>query len=546
MKTKKFVLLVMTAITTMAGSVNGQTTNEDYEQTVTPESPMDFTTRIINPGFETGIDGWTNEAGFKTFERATWRGIMDDVCISGNAYLNLFHNEAKTGRIVQTIKDIPNGVYAVKAGIFTNTPGANIFANDNIVPAEVNETKFYTVYTIVENHQIDFGYFSSHEKDFWSVADNFSITYYGNNDDAMQLYQEKNGGYSEEETAAAYEKLKETIQTAQSIIDYIGGDDYDRLDEEIQKAIDMTSHRQSSLSEIYSETMVLNEMIKNGREFKSAHDQLGQLVEELEQSIRKYRDTCSSQTVSDARQLLWDAQDAYYYIDRTTTTEMNQYINQINHMLEILPLPAFIDPDEQPEDYTSHIINPGFENQMEGWTNIPAFTECKPTNWANMLDGKYMSGTYYMNLFSHPDTGQAGTLYQTINNLPAGKYYIGASVFSNRDGLVFFANDIEIPIPIGPEKAPFGDFYGTYIKIEEGESLTFGVRTNTKVEFWGAVDNFTLTRYVKSESTDIQSFNINSNAVEIFTLSGNKIERLQEGINIVRDNKGNTRKVYVK
>ena len=176
MKTKKFVLLVMTAITTMAGSVNGQTTNEDYEQTVTPESPMDFTTRIINPGFETGIDGWTNEAGFKTFERATWRGIMDDVCISGNAYLNLFHNEAKTGRIVQTIKDIPNGVYAVKAGIFTNTPGANIFANDNIVPAEVNETKFYTVYTIVENHQIDFGYFSSHEKDFWSVADNFSIT----------------------------------------------------------------------------------------------------------------------------------------------------------------------------------------------------------------------------------------------------------------------------------------------------------------------------------------------------------------------------------
>lgn len=546
MKTQKNVIWLMAAIMMMANHAKAQISNEDYEQTVTPDKAVDFTERIINPGFETSIEGWFNEAGFKTYERATWKGIMDNVCISGNAYLNLFHNEARTGRVVQTLKDIPNGVYAVKAGVFTNTPGANIFANENIVPAEVNETKFYTVFTIVKNHLIDFGYYSSHEKDFWSVVDNFSITYYGNGDDAMLFYEEMTGGVSEEETTAAYEKLNETILAAQSIIDYLGGDDYDNLDKEIQKATDMKDNRQASLPEIYSQTMVLNEMIKSARQFKDTHDLLGRQIEELEQSIRKHRETTASQTLSDAKQLLWDAQDAFYYIDNTTTEEMNQYIKQISHILEILPLPAFIDPNGQPEDYTNHIINPGFEKQMEGWTNEPAFTECKPTNWANMLDGKYMNGTYYMNLFSHPDTGQAGTLYQTISNLPAGVYYIGASVFSNRDGLVFFANNIEIPIPIGPEKPPYGDFYGTYINLEEGEDLTFGVRTNTKVEFWGAVDNFTLTRYEKAESTDIQSVNINPNKYEIFTLSGNKIDHLQKGINIVRDNKGNTRKVFVK
>ena len=99
---------------------------------------------------------------------------------------------------------------------------------------------------------------------------------------------------------------------------------------------------------------------------------------------------------------------------------------------------------------------------------------------------------------------------------------------------------------INEKQPPYGDFYGTYINIEEGEDLTFGVRTNTKVEFWGAVDNFTLTRYTKAESTNIQSVSINSNNCEIFTLSGNKIDRLQKGINIVRDSKGNTRKVFVK
>ena len=545
MKTKRRVIWLMAAMIMMNGA-KAQISNEEYEQTVTPDQAVDFTERIINPGFETSIEGWVNEAGFKTFERATWKGIMDNLCISGNAYLNLFHNEARTGRIVQTLKDIPNGVYAVKAGVFTNTPGANIFANEDIVPAEVNETKFYTVYTIVKNHLIDFGYYSSHEKDFWSVVDNFSITYYGNGDDAKLFYNEKTGGVSEEETDAAYKKLNETIETAESIIDYIGGDDYDSLYKEIQKSTDMAGHQQASISEIYSQTMVLNEMIKRARQFKDTHDLLGKQIDELEQSIRKYKDTTARQTLSDAMQLLWEAQDAFYYIDRTTTEEMNQFIEQIGHFLDILPLPAFIDPNGYPEDYTSHIINPGFEMQMEGWTNEPAFTECTPTNWASMLDGKYMNGTYYMNLFSHPETGQAGSLYQTVSNLPAGVYYIGASVFSNRNGLVFFANDIEIPIPIGPEKAPYGDFYGTYINIEEGEDLTFGVRTNTKVEFWGAVDNFTLTRYTKAESTNIQSVSINSNNCEIFTLSGNKIDRLQKGINIVRDSKGNTRKVFVK
>ena len=158
---------IFTSVLLLAAAVlSAAQTQNDYEQTVTPESPVDFTSRIQNPDFEQSLSGWVNEAGFVTFERATWGGVKDGRCISGTYYLNLYHSTGLKGRVVQTVKGIPNGVYAVKAGVFTNTAGANIFAENNIVPAVVDATQFYTAYALVEDSTIAFGYYSTHEKDF--------------------------------------------------------------------------------------------------------------------------------------------------------------------------------------------------------------------------------------------------------------------------------------------------------------------------------------------------------------------------------------------
>lgn len=535
--------LAVLAIAT-SQELRAQFQDTDYEQTVTPKSPVDFTSRIQYPDFEQGLTGWVNEAGFVTFERASWNGVKDGKCISGTYYLNLYHSSGLKGRVVQTVKDVPNGVYAVKAGVFTNTPGANIFAGDNIVPAVVNATQFYTAYALVEDSTLELGYYSTHEKDFWSVVDNFSLTYYGNGDDARQLYQEVSGAQEAEALAKIYGRLMEAVDIAEALLDDLGGKYFDDLAAEVRMAREMFERQQATALEIEAQIARLNELISTGRQFKEAHDQLGKLLGELREGIAKYKDAGSPRRLARAAQLLEEMQDAYYYIDLTTTEEMNSLATRCKNMLEQLPLPDFIDDDEKAEDCTRLITNPGFENGSDGWVNDPIFEDCKPTNWATMIDGTYMTGSYYMNLFC-PANYHAGSLHQTITSLPPGKYHVGASVFSNRAGLVFFANDHEVAIPIGPSSAPYGRFFGIYLTVAEGETLTFGVRTNEAVEFWGAVDDFTLTRYVK-DTTGILPLQADAGKEDIYTLTGARKDSVGKGISILRTSDGRTRKVFTK
>ena len=545
MNRAKLISLTLAALVIATSQeLRAQSQDTDYEQTVTPKSPVDFTSRIQYPDFEQGLTGWVNEAGFVTFERASWNGVKDGKCISGTYYLNLYHSSGLKGRVVQTVKDVPNGVYAVKAGVFTNTPGANIFAGDNIVPAVVNATQFYTAYALVEDSTLELGYYSTHEKDFWSVVDNFSLTYYGNGDDARQLYQEVSGAQEAEALAKIYGRLMEAVDIAEALLDDLGGKYFDDLAAEVRMAREMFERQQATALEIEAQIARLNELISTGRQFKEAHDQLGKLLGELREGIAKYKDAGSPRRLARAAQLLEDMQDAYYYIDLTTTEEMNSLATRCKNMLEQLPLPDFIDDDEKAEDCTRLITNPGFENGSNGWVNDPIFDDCKPTNWATMIDGTYMTGSYYMNLFC-PANYHAGSLHQTITSLPPGKYHVGASVFSNRAGLVFFANDHEVAIPIGPSSAPYGRFFGIYLTVAEGETLTFGVRTNEAVEFWGAVDDFTLTRYVK-DTTGILPLQADAGKEDIYTLTGARKDSVGKGISILRTSDGRTRKVFTK
>ena len=90
-RVKLILLTLATLVSAIGHELHAQSQNVDYEQTVTPESPVDFTSRIQNPTFEQSLGGWVNEAGFVTFERASWNGVKDGQCISGTYFLNLYH-----------------------------------------------------------------------------------------------------------------------------------------------------------------------------------------------------------------------------------------------------------------------------------------------------------------------------------------------------------------------------------------------------------------------------------------------------------------------
>ena len=87
--------------------------------------------------------------------------------------------------------------------------------------------------------------------------------------------------------------------------------------------------------------------------------------------------------------------------------------------------------------------------------------------------------------------------------------------------------------------------FGIYLTVAEGETLTFGVRTNEAVEFWGAVDDFTLTRYVK-DTTGILPLQADAGKEDIYTLTGARKDSVGKGISILRTSDGRTRKVFTK
>jgi len=161
----------------------------------TDDDPVDYTYAIVNPGFENGLTGWTNENGISTCENGTWG--LDGTYFSGSAYLNLWSGvaqEPKAYYITQTIENLPNGTYDVCAAAFTKVPNSTfIFANEDNYVADNSTTdmegQYYHVITKVTDGTLKLGVIIYVEAQYipegidgvWSTVDNFTLYSYGPN-----------------------------------------------------------------------------------------------------------------------------------------------------------------------------------------------------------------------------------------------------------------------------------------------------------------------------------------------------------------------------
>jgi hypothetical protein len=98
------------------------------------------------------------------------------------------------------------------------------------------------------------------------------------------------------------------------------------------------------------------------------------------------------------------------------------------------------------------------------------------------------------------------------------------------------------------EKSPEAYINTVEVMVEEGGSLTFGLRNDGFIaNHWIAFDNFKLFYLGANPSTGIDSVtNAATGKTEYYTISGVRVNGAQKGINIVKMSDGKVKKVLVK
>lgn len=137
------------------------------------------------------------------------------------------------------------------------------------------------------------------------------------------------------------------------------------------------------------------------------------------------------------------------------------------------------------------LINPGFENEFEGWTST------SDTDWLPYTENKGVDGSKNMTIWQGADYSFING--QTINNLPNGTYQVSLmSIVSNDSTIYLYANGGELT----EEPLAFEEWTLTkrklLVKVTNG-SLTFGIKgagtENTiPANNWGVFDDFEVIR----------------------------------------------------
>ena len=193
----------------------------DDETKVTPGNPKDFSDRILNPDFNQevkgGDGGWIKEGSAKTFEINGWVPATVDNVMSAPA-LNLWGNNQNI-LVSQKVVNIPNGIYELSAGAYSQANGPFLFAGDAKTDITTGGPSPYSVLTYVTDHTVNIGVGFPAEGTQWVMADCFRLKYFGNGYDAYKMWIEKtlSGGDTFAEKAC-YAPLKDAYSQSLDIL----------------------------------------------------------------------------------------------------------------------------------------------------------------------------------------------------------------------------------------------------------------------------------------------------------------------------------------
>lgn len=153
---------------------------EDREEEVKDASltnPM-VVNYIVNGEMNNGTTGWSNTTNATNHQTATNQG--DDFNVP---FLENWSQRAFTGKIYQTVHNIPNGTYSLNIAAFVNTFGNGtqqyVYANDTKVYLTSGTPTNYQIVFYVTDNTLEVGLWQTAAVANWMGIDNVRLTYYG-------------------------------------------------------------------------------------------------------------------------------------------------------------------------------------------------------------------------------------------------------------------------------------------------------------------------------------------------------------------------------
>ena len=297
----------------------------------------------------------------------------------------------------------------------------------------------------------------------WAIFDNFKLTYQAKDPEIVNmLLPTISAGLDLTqlmgvEVKAAAQTALETVQTAE---------------DDVQKF--------NALCEVASASTKIDASVAVFKELAAKY-------KELDNAFNSSQ--ASDETITACDELLEQIKIATNTATNTlTTAQAQELIDAVPAMIKKLAIPAAIAEAsiENPLDMTGFIVNPSFEDgHTTGWTHDKSdgTVQLGPQN--NSEFGK--TGTYYAEKYHAAGTYQ---MSQVLSELPSGTYVITVDGHAS-NGADLFANETTKDFTnLTDAKKPNTEKVCVF--INEGETITIGVKGTLTGDTWVCVDNFTL------------------------------------------------------
>lgn len=528
----------------------------------------DVTNMITNPDFRDGKNGWTGE---------------------GTVTSNFFPNVENYDRVVdfkQTLTGVPAGLYSISVNAFERPAGNGSYTGDEeskvflfmgdiqtpvqnickdaVAPEDAqNEVNCYindgqhadgewpldynvegygyvpnsvtgasyafqagryvqTCYGLVgEDGVMTIGLTSNGVKAHWVLWSNFKLTFEGKNLDGLK-----------EALAPTMEGLEAWLAEQEDEMSILG---FEAADARVAAVIDLYENG-TSYEEVATIPAEVNAIKAFVAENKALVVSFRDAYAALEEALDTYSETAPAKLQDEAAALLDTAAESDPQEAEVTDDEVKAVIEQLNDMAAKLRVPDVEGASaENPIDMTQVIINPSFENGLNGWTNSGSIAMQTQTNTAfAKTDGTYCERWH-----------ATGTLdlNQEIRFLPVGFYALSADAYcSTGDGQLYAivgADTLTVDIPDSGDATIKETFTVNFKVSVAGTKVVIGDKATLTNSTWNCVDNFTLSYTGNDDPTGIEAIENKPVAVPvvIYDLAGRRVAKAVKGIYIINGKK---------
>ena len=421
----------------------------------TEENPVDATFLLLDPNF-----------GRNNRNASAWTKSGNNNTLSGGDNTNCVSESWQSAFETKQTATVPNGYYKLTVQTFlreytaTGTDLPYIYLNDAKKDFNLMVTETAALGTVSNyfTNGTDGGYYTTTDvvtvsgksitvgakgtrTNTWAVWDNFVLQYLG----PIDLSEYATGLAN---AVAAAEATEGTIPTAaynaiaavvtENNKEYNNGDDYTTAIQAINNAV--STYASNAIVVAYSEYKDLKASVLalNSGIDVSAADALAEAA--------------TTADLSEANASLRSAATSYL----SSTEDTNVDITAI------------------------FVTNPGFElGNVNGWTN--SGSQAAGAQGNKVFDNT--QGNYYAERWHQDGTVD---LNQTVNDLPAGVYEIGAYLYTDTNAGVLYANDIKTSFKTS-------GWYTARVAIDANGSIKFGASCKLTTSTWICMDGFKLT-----------------------------------------------------